>query len=392
MGWCTTFDPDQFAAVAGGYLRSRLAENSVLLSVAEAARSRWHSRAAGRVPGSGPLFGWWEPPDGGEPRGAFLHDPAVPLLMSSHVPEMAASLAATLTKMGRTVCGVDAPVDAADAFAAAWSQRAGATVRVHRHSRVYRLARPGAAPARGTRALPGTGAWPPPEMPGSPGRLRVATAEDRRLLTRWLTAFADETAERVGAPADLAADLISYGGAVFWEVPQKSGRHRDAGHHLAIPHYRDAAASSGEPVPQPVALAALVHPVAGMVRISIVYTPPEYRRRGYAGSVAMAVGRAVLTGTLPGPAAPVEPGAPSGASGVLGAAPGHGRVSVNEVVMLVDGNRPNHWASRLGFQLVSERAVLRFGPVTGPMPGLRKTGPMPRLPTGPLPRLPRLHR
>jgi len=30
--------------------------------------------------------------------------------------------------------------------------------------------------------------------------------------------------------------------------------------------------------------------------------------------------------------------------------------------------------------------VLRFGPPTGPLPGVRTTGPMPRLPTGPLPR------
>ena len=85
------------------------------------------------------LYGWWEPPDGSGPRGAFLHDPAVPLLIAGRAPEMAAALAGTLAKMGRPVCGVDAPVEAADAFAAAWSQRARAAIRVHRHCRVYRL-------------------------------------------------------------------------------------------------------------------------------------------------------------------------------------------------------------------------------------------------------------
>ena len=69
-----------------------------------------------------------------------MHDPARPLLISGRAPEMAATLAATLVKMGRTVSGVDAPTEAADAFAAAWSQRAGTAVRMHKLCRVYRLA------------------------------------------------------------------------------------------------------------------------------------------------------------------------------------------------------------------------------------------------------------
>jgi hypothetical protein len=73
---------------------------------------------------------------------------------------------------------------------------------------------------------------------------------------------------------------------------------------------------------------------------------------------------------------------------------GPGGDCADEIVMITDKNRPNSWASRFGYQLVSERTVLRFGPVTGPVTGpisrLHRTGPMPRLPTGPLPRLPRL--
>jgi hypothetical protein len=358
MGWCTTFDLDRFAAAAGGYLRSRAAENILLLSAVQAARSAQLAGHGGGVkptapePGGGWLFGWWEPPGGGEPRGVFLHDPAAPLLLSGLVPEMAASLAATLAKMGRPVLGVDAPTEAADAFAAAWSQRAGTGVRAHRHCHVYRLAGPGGgvgvgagpgavpgASPQAARGLPGAGGWPPPQLPGPPGRLRVATAGDQPLLADWLAAFANETAERIGSPRDLAAELVSYGGAVLWETP---GRPRDA------------------------ALATLTRPVAGTVRISMLYTPPERRHSGYASALTMAVSRAVLS---------------AAASGGGGA---------GEIVMITDRNRPNLWATRLGYQLVSERAVLRFGPVTGPVPQLRRTGPMPRLPTGPLHRLPRL--
>ena len=269
MGWCTTFDLDRFAAAAGGYLRSRAAENTLLLSAAQAARTAaqagWHAQVTGQqrgTPGPGLLFGWWEPPDGGEPRGAFVHDPPVPLLISGKAPEMAAALAATLAKMGRQVSGVDAPTEVADAFAAAWSQRAGATVRAHRNCRVYRLAGaqqgtpPRGTPAHGTlsRATPplgmpaaGTGGWPSPETPGPAGRLRVATGEDQELLADWLSAFATEAAERISSPSGLAADLISYGGAVFWEVPGRPSRFRDAAHHLAIPHHRDPAQLPASP-------------------------------------------------------------------------------------------------------------------------------------------------
>jgi hypothetical protein len=391
MGWCTTFDLDQFAAAADGYLRSRAAENTLLLSAAQAARYGWRNPVSGQqpgVPGPGVLLGWWEPPDGGEPRGAFVHDPTAPLLISGRAPETGSALAATLAKMGRHVFGVDAPTEIADAFAAAWSQRAGTTVRAHRNLRVYRLAGEPqgtgglsrATPPLGMAALPGNAAWPPPELPGPAGRLRVAAAEDQGLLAAWLAAFAAEATERISSPSDLAADLISYGGAVFWEVPAKPGRFRDAAHYLPIPHHRDPA-PSGEPAHLPVALATLTRPVAGTVRISTVYTLPERRHGGYATTLTQAVSRALVTGAGRG-------GAPRPAPGVLGTMACH----VNEVVMITDRNRPDRWGGRLGYQLVSERAVLRFGPVTGPMPRPQPSGAMPRLPTGPLPRLPRLRR
>jgi hypothetical protein len=382
MSWCTTFDLDRFAAAAGGYLRSRAAENTLLLSAvqaAEAAAAGWRAQAVGQEPerpGPGVLFGWWEPPDGGDPRGAFVHDPSSPLLISGKAPEMAAALAATLGKLGRQVFGVDAPTEVADAFAAAWSQRAGTTVRAHRTCRVFRLAgvpertpAPATAaptqrgpaqnlratPPLGMPAVPGTGAWPSPEMPGPPGRLRVATADDVGLLASWLAASAAETAERIVSPPDLARDLIGDGGAVFWEAPEAS--------------------------PKPVALATLTRPIAGVVRISMLYTLPERRRGGYATALLLAVSRAVLTGAGPD-------GAPDSAHGVLGDMARH----VNEVVIITDKNRPDRWGSRFGYQLLGERAVLRFGPVTGPLPRAQPSGAMPRLPTGPLPRLPRLRR
>jgi hypothetical protein len=415
MGWCTTSDHDRFAAAAGGYLRSRAAENTMLLSAAATVGSGRHTQVVGQP--SGPrsaggsaggdtdvLYGWWEPPDGSGPRGAFLHDPAVPLLIAGRTPEMAAALAGTLAKMGRPVCGVDAPVDAADAFAAAWSQRSRAAIRVHRHCRVYRLTAAaaaagvssarvnpfgvgpagvgpvgvgpvgvgpaGAGPAdvgqAGIDAAGGPGAWPPPHSPGSAGRLRLVTAADRGLLIDLLVAYGIEAGERIAAPPDVADDLISYGGAMLWEVPQRTSRLKEAAHYLVGPQHRDAAQQQAEPALQPVAMAAVARPVAGTVRINIVYTMPDRRRSGHAAAVTLEVSRAVLAGTVPASASE----------------------KASEVVLIANGTRSDRRAARLGYELVGERAVLRFGPSTGALPRLQSTTrPMPRLPTGPLPRL-----
>jgi len=383
MGWCTTSDHDQFAAAAGGYLRSRAAENTMLLSAAATVGSGRAAQVVGQPSGPRPaggaavgdtevLYGWWEPPDGSGPRGAFLHDPALPLLIAGRTPEMAAALAGTLAKMGRHVGGVDAPVEAADAFAAAWSQRSRAAIRVHQHCRVYRLTAAAAAagaagvgPA-GVSPVGDPGAWPPPQSPGSAGRLRPVTAADRGLLIDLLVAYGIEAGERIASPPEMADDLISYGGAVLWEVPQRTSRIKEAAHYLVSPQHRDAAQQQAEPALQPVAMAAVARPVAGTVRINIVYTMPERRRSGHAAAVTLEVSRAALAGTVPASAA--EP--------------------ATEVVLIANGTRSDRRAARLGYELVGERAVLRFGPSTGtPQKLSSTTRPMPRLPTGPLPRL-----
>jgi hypothetical protein len=394
MGWRTTSDLDEFTAAAGGYLRSRAAEHSLLLSAEQDARSVWGARAAGDGPGAVPevghLYGWWEPPDGGTPRGAFLHDPAAPLLVAGRVPELAAALAATLAKAGQPVGGVDAPTEAADAFAAAWSQRSGTAARVHRRRNVYLLA--------ADTMLPGGGPGMPPAVSGHPGRLRVATAADLPLLTGWIDAFTAESAERIGSPAEFAANLIGYGGAVFWEVPHRQARLRGAAQHLGMRWEASPVPESGY---QPVALAALTRPVAGCVRISLIYTPPDRRRSGHAAALTLAISRTLLPGQPGQPGEPSLRGAPGaapsvpdtvGCPGLLGGPAARSRVRVREIVMITDGARPARWGSRLPYQLISERTVLRFGPVTGPLPRLGASGSTPRLPTGPLPRLPRLGR
>src|SRR5215469_1292899 len=234
MGWLTTTDLGEFRRAADGYLRSRGAERTLLL------------RAAWNVRGEQPLFGWCESPDGAEVRGAFLHDTPSPLLLAGGVPE----LAAVLHQLRRSVSGVDATPGAADAFAAAWTQRTGQAARLHRHVNIYRLAGPS----------------PSPEVLRGPvGRARPATDGDLPLLISWLRESMSETGDFSQSPDEMAKDLLCYGGAVLWEVDGHS-----------------------------VALGAITRPVEESVRVELVYTPHAVRHRGFAAAVTVAAGRLAL--------------------------------------------------------------------------------------------------
>jgi hypothetical protein len=235
MGWLTTSDPAQFHLAADAYLKNRGAEGTLLRT------------AAREIQGKRPLFGWWVTPDGAEVRGAFLHDPPASLLIAGRVPELAAALAPVLHRLGREVCGVDATPEAADAFAAAWTQRTGLAARLHRHLKVYRMAGPLAG------------------MEGPPGRARAATPEDMPLLVDWLRAFGTETGDFIRSPEDVARGLLGYGGAIFWEA-------------------------DGDVV----ALATLTRPVERAVRIAVVYTPQSLRHHGFAAAVMVAASHAAL--------------------------------------------------------------------------------------------------
>ena len=66
MGWCTTSDHDRFAAAAGGYLRSRAAENTMLLSAVAVGSGR-PAHVVGQP--SGP-----RPADGAAGAAVYLRD------------------------------------------------------------------------------------------------------------------------------------------------------------------------------------------------------------------------------------------------------------------------------------------------------------------------------
>lgn len=107
---------------------------------------------------------------------------------------------------------------------------------------------------------------------GVTGRPREATAADRDVLVAWSGAFqrealADHPHANPAAPID---GRLALGGLLWvWEA-------------------------GGEPV----SMAAMTAPAAGVVRLNLVYTPPRRRRNGYAGALVAAVSAAVLTAGL----------------------------------------------------------------------------------------------
>ncbi|QKV91737.1 GNAT family N-acetyltransferase [Streptomyces sp. NA02950] len=257
MAWTTTDDLDTFRTAAGGFLRGRPAEHTVLLTVAASLAAAGSDRY-GELP---PRYGWWRPgpgterdgdgDGGGAVEGALLCTPPYPPVLSPLSGDAAKALARVLAERNAQdgppppVTGVNAGRRTAETFAAAWERLTGAAAEVDQTHRLYRL-----------RALT-------PPGPAPPGRARAAGAADRALLLTWYDGFARDTGALRGDVSRTVDDRLSHGGVTLWEV--------------------DGA---------PVSTAAVSRTVAGMVRVSHVYTPPELRGRGYAGAVTAAVSRA----------------------------------------------------------------------------------------------------
>lgn len=183
-----------------------------------------------------------------------MRTPPRALLLSVMTAPLAQALADHLTARDashrpRRLPGVDGPADASLAFMARYQERTGARSRLGLGTRIYRLDRP-AAPPR------------------APGQLREATACDRILIVRWVNRF---TAEAVPnhQPSDQRPridDRLTRGGMLWlWEVDGT-----------------------------PVSFLWLSPPIAGVVRIGAVYTPPPLREHGYASACVAAVSRHVL--------------------------------------------------------------------------------------------------
>ena len=190
--------------------------------------------------------------DSGQVVATALMTPPYNLTLSSiAAPDALRVIANDLAGMGQTLPGVTGPDGVALRFAEQWAQL---------HSQRYAL-------AMSLRIYQLTSVRP---VAGAPGVLRRATLADRALTARWMGAFQDETeheAHASPAAAEAATErwLTSHQRALYFWV-------------------------DGEAV----SMAGVTGPTPHGIRVGAVYTPPEYRKRGYASALVAAASQAQL--------------------------------------------------------------------------------------------------
>ena len=141
---------------------------------------------------------------------------------------------------------VNAPPEVAQRFAQTWSQLTGQPHAPEMTLCAYRL----------ERLRPFT--W-------ATGQLRQATESDLPLVSQWCTAFSEAAlGNSPAASKDWASDQIHQGHVFLWE--------------------------DGDPV----SMGCRIGQTTNGFRISIVYTPPDYRRKGYGKTCTAALTQRLL--------------------------------------------------------------------------------------------------
>jgi GNAT superfamily N-acetyltransferase len=182
----------------------------------------------------------------GQTRYAGLRTPPWPML-NSPLEGDADDLIELWLHADPELPGVTGPPETTRAIASAWARRTGGTVRRTMREAMHLLEE----------------VHDPPRP--ARGRLRTAHAGERALLIEWMRAFAEEAGVTGASEAERMVDArLRRDGLLVWD---------DRG---------------------PVSFLGVTPPVAGLVRIGPVYTPPEHRRRGYAGTAVAAAGRRAL--------------------------------------------------------------------------------------------------
>ena len=228
----------EFVEHAWAYLTSRPIEHNVMATVV--------SRLEPTETASTPLFAWVQAGTGDEVSAAALRTPPRPLLASSMTAEAAGALMPKLLEAVGELPGVNGPHPAARYLAEAWQRCTGGTAAKGMSLAIYWLEhvdQPRCRPA---------------------GHPRRAGPAERELLMGWTLAFMRE----VGVPeADVERSVdrrLREGQLFVWDDERI------------------------------VCMVGTSPPVAGVIRLAPVYTPPEARRHGYATALVADVSRRSL--------------------------------------------------------------------------------------------------
>lgn len=186
---------------------------------------------------------------GGEVMGAAIRTPPFNVYVSP-MPRAAIELIVDAYASGAPEnAGVTGTTAEATAFAEAWVQRTESSVAISMQQRIHQL-----------------DAVVAPRL--TLGAARLAAAEERQLLIDWSRAFEEEAEHDGGSQRD-HGQIID-----IWLADKRAWLWEVEGH----------AVSNVETQPM----------IAGVVRVGPVYTPPDYRGRGYASALVAHASRHAL--------------------------------------------------------------------------------------------------
>ena len=187
--------------------------------------------------------------EGGIVAAVAVWTPPLNLVLSRAPVEALGALVSELRARDVSLPGVLAPDETAESFAELWSQQGGGPWRVTIRERIYQLT-----------------SVSPPAHPVS-GRIREAALSDRDVLVRWVRGFSTESG------LDPMSEV-----AALREVQRRIEQRT-----LFV--WEDGELAS---------MAATAGPTARGVRINLVYTPQELRRRGYASACVAVLSQLLL--------------------------------------------------------------------------------------------------
>lgn len=242
----TTVDVEEYADAVIPFLEAEPCLRNVLRWVIELARSRMGNWSAP------PLF-MWSTRDG-DVTAAAHWSPPYPLFASDgaeHVtPSIVEAVARHAHQIRVDVTAINGPTVTASTIAQPWAARTGKPARLNMSETMYELTRVS-------------------EPPQPEGTRRPAVFDDVAMLAEWLRTFSFEVGVTVAPDPEAAVrSRVERGTWDVWED--------------------DGTITSMCGFTQP--------PLAGVVRIGPVYTPPKLRGRGYARRLTAEVSQSALDG------------------------------------------------------------------------------------------------
>jgi uncharacterized protein len=232
------YNAEEFQEAALSLLLANEAENNLMLGISgHLARNKFHY--SDEEPLMGIVF------SEGEPCAAVLRTPPYRLLLTRMALDTPEFLVRQLVSKSISFPAFMGPKESTEAFAIAWTARTGDQTQQVENMRIYQLDK----------------VFPPPPTPGC---CVEATADDFALLAQWFTEFREIIHEPPTNISNMVKSYLAEKCCYLWKTDV------------------------------PVSMAIAVSPTLNGIRIGGVYTPPAFRRHGFAMANVAAISQKML--------------------------------------------------------------------------------------------------